>query len=294
MIGRTYRAAVATLLLAVAACNTRHPADVVSPAAPTPVPAPTPAPVPSPIPTAPLPVVALGIDFAPRAVIGGNPVTATATLVSRAPAGGAVLTLSSDDSSAIVPPTVMIPEGSDRANFPIATRAVSDDHSINIRASVAGSTAGNVLPVWSNPPTSLWYISSDSGDFVASGRVGHMTSPKATFTVNSFTHSTGFASLLVDAPAGDPSLFWLIDFSSADGSPLAVGVYDDPGGPTVHPGFNIGGYGHGCSTVNGRFEIREIQFGPDAKLTRLDVAFDQHCNNSPSTLHLELRFNATR
>ena len=39
-------------------------------------------------------------------------------------------------------------------------------------------------------------------------------------------------------------------------------------------------------------EVRDIQFGADSKVSRLDAIFEQHCNKSSSTLRGEIRYTA--
>ena len=72
--------------------------------------------------------------------VGGTVVTGTATLTSPAPAGGVVVTLSSDNTvAATVPPNVTVAGGSTTASFAVITYPVSTSQS-----AVLVGTAGGV------------------------------------------------------------------------------------------------------------------------------------------------------
>src|SRR5205814_10206347 len=70
------------------------------------------------------PATLLSLTRSPQAVTGGASSTGTATLNGAAPAGGAVATLQSNTSAAMVPASVTIPAGAKTATFTITTTPV--------------------------------------------------------------------------------------------------------------------------------------------------------------------------
>lgn len=81
-------------------------------------------------------------------VRGGNSVTGTVRLTAPAPAGGAVVSLTSSDTTvATVPATVTIAEGATSKDFTVTTRTVSSDHTVTISANYAGVTKTAALTV---------------------------------------------------------------------------------------------------------------------------------------------------
>jgi len=85
----------------------------------------------------------------------------------------------------------------------------------------------------------------------------------------------------------------LDSYSYPQGSPLVPGMYRDAqrshSSSTGHPGLAFGGDGAGCNTVNGAFEIHDINVTA-AGLQSLTVSFEQQCDSGPvldGCLHYE-------
>src|SRR5205823_4397321 len=79
------------------------------------------------------------IDLDVAEVIGGRLVTGRVTLPEPAPAGGAMVRLSSSDSrAAAVSPSIMVPAGQRTAAFPVTTFPVGTDRTVVITASFGG------------------------------------------------------------------------------------------------------------------------------------------------------------
>ncbi len=84
----------------------------------------------------------------PSAVIGGGPSTGTVMLTSAAPAGDAVVTLSSDDPNvATVPPSVTVLEGTTLATFAVDTVVVTAATPVTITATYGDDTRDTVLTI---------------------------------------------------------------------------------------------------------------------------------------------------
>ena len=85
----------------------------------------------------------------PKDVVGGDPSTGTATLSAVAPAGGFVVSLSSDNTAAAtVPPSVTVPAGATSANFPITTKAVPNSQSALIIGTDGSVTTYDIVTAW--------------------------------------------------------------------------------------------------------------------------------------------------
>jgi len=82
----------------------------------------------------PLPTVS-SLTLSPTGVIGGTPSTGTVTLSGPAPAGGAQVALSSNNSAASVPSSVIVPAGATSATFRVNTSIVLISTSATISAS---------------------------------------------------------------------------------------------------------------------------------------------------------------
>jgi hypothetical protein len=91
-------------------------------------------PAPSPPPTL------SSLTLNPTSVIGGTPSTGTVTLSGPAPAGGAIVALSSSNGAARVPSSVTVPAGATSASFTVNTSIVLLPTSATISASYNGTT----------------------------------------------------------------------------------------------------------------------------------------------------------
>jgi hypothetical protein len=105
-----------------------------------------------------------GIALNPASVVGGATSQGTASLTSAAPAGGAVVTLSSSNmSAATVPASVTIPAGAFSATFSVSTASVTASTSVTISGAFGGATRNATLtvtpPPAPPPPASLSSIS---------------------------------------------------------------------------------------------------------------------------------------
>jgi hypothetical protein len=94
-----------------------------------------------------------GIALNPGSVVGGNTSQGTASLTSAAPSGGAVVTLSSSNTSAAtVPTSVTIPAGAFSATFTVSTTSVTASTSATITGAFGGVTRSSTLTVTPPPP----------------------------------------------------------------------------------------------------------------------------------------------
>ena len=114
-----------------------------------------------PPPPPPSPAVTLSsLTLNPTTVVGGTQSsTGTVTLSGPAPAGGALVTLASNNSAASVPASVTISAGASSATFTVNTTPVTSSTSVTISASYGGATQSAGLTV-TPAPTPLPTVAS--------------------------------------------------------------------------------------------------------------------------------------
>lgn len=108
---------------------------------------PMPTPTPTPTPTSGMPLL-LSLSLNPSTVNGGVSSAGTVILSGAAPAGGAVVTLSSSDGTiAIVPSSVTVAAGTTSAGFTVNTNQVTATTSVTISGACGGVTKTVMLIV---------------------------------------------------------------------------------------------------------------------------------------------------
>jgi Subtilase family len=113
--------------------------------------APTPQPQPQPQGSA---TTLSSVTLNPTSVNGGNPSTGKVTLSGPAPSGGAVVSLSSSNTSAAaVPPSVTVVAGATSAAFQVTTVPSPNSVQVTISASSGGVTQTASLTVTPQPPS---------------------------------------------------------------------------------------------------------------------------------------------
>ncbi|MDX6533283.1 MAG: hypothetical protein QOF68_1027 [Gaiellales bacterium] len=128
------------------------------------------------------------LTLTPAGVVGGNTSQGTATLTSAAPSGGAVVTLSSSNTSrATVPASVTIAAGAASATFTAGTVAVTASRSVTITGAYGGTTRSATLTVTAPPAAPGLSAVSITPTSVAGG-----TSAQGTVTLTSAAPAGGF------------------------------------------------------------------------------------------------------
>jgi uncharacterized repeat protein (TIGR03803 family) len=98
--------------------------------------------------TPPATVTLSSLTLNPTRVSGGNKSTGTVTLTAAAPSGGAVVTVSSSNTSvATVPSSVTVQAGKTSASFTVSSQRVSSSTNVVISATYAGRTKNKTLTV---------------------------------------------------------------------------------------------------------------------------------------------------
>ena len=115
----------------------------------------------------PLSLTALGV--APGNVTGGTNATGTVTLSGPAPAGGALVTLSSNNAAASVPASVLVPAGATSASFDVQANTVTAFVTATLTATYGTipftQTARLIV---APPPTAPETVSIQKADYVVS------------------------------------------------------------------------------------------------------------------------------
>jgi hypothetical protein len=180
---------------------------------------------------APGPATLLAIGPASQDLIGGNSGRASVALVIPAPAGGGVVSLTTDNPSIIhVPATVTIPGGNSATSFAIGTSRVT-----------GLPTGGNVFATAGDVTKSIFV--NVSADPNAPPLLQSMTiSPSS---VSGGTNATGTVFLSSPAPAGGISVTLATSNANAARAP---GVVNVPAGQTS-ANFTITTFAVGNNTV---------------------------------------------
>ena len=93
------------------------------------------------------PALLQSVSVNPTSVVGGSPSTGTITLSQGAPAGGALVTLSTSSASSSLPDSVTVPAGATTVSFPITTSKVAADTSATISATTDGTVQTTTLAI---------------------------------------------------------------------------------------------------------------------------------------------------
>ena len=193
------------------------------------------------------PPTLLAIGPAGQDLIGGNPGRGSVALVIPAPAGGAVVNLTTDNPSVLhVPTSVAIGQGNSAVSFTIGTSAVSGlPTGGNVTASAGGVTKSIFVTVHPDPnaPPLLQSLSisptSVTGGTSATGTVFFSApAPSGGMSVTLSTSNAGVARApgIVNVPAGQTSAsFNLTTFAvSADTSATITASLDSARTATIN------------------------------------------------------------
>src|SRR4051794_25005404 len=154
-----------------------------------------------------------GFSVSPTDIVSGTSTQGTVQLVTSAPAGGGVVTLTSSNAAVLqVPPTVSVPAGNNSTSFPITTSATSVFTTVEVDATAGGVTRSAFVNLAAGP--------------TAPSLVSLTVTPTS---VPGGTHATGTVQLSSAAPSGGISVTLATGNSSAAQPPPIVTV---PAGQT--------------------------------------------------------------
>jgi hypothetical protein len=170
----------------------------------------------------------------PASVTGGGTATGTATLSAAAPAGGAQVTLSSNNAAVSVPPSVTVPAGATSATFSVTTSAVAAATAVAVSGSYGGATQGASLTVLPAVISSLGISpASVTGGNPASGSVTLNGPAPAGGAQVALSSNSGAASVpsSVTVPAGAASASFSVTTNPV-GTAAAATISGSYGGVT--------------------------------------------------------------
>jgi hypothetical protein len=130
------------------------------------------------------------LTLTPTSVTGGTTSQGTVTLTSAAPTGGAVVSLSSSNTTvATIPASVTVSAGTTSANFTVTTSSVTTSTAVSISGSYGGTTRSATLTV--TPPAANVTLT-----VTATGRSGErvMSSPAGINVTVGSTAAASFAT----------------------------------------------------------------------------------------------------
>ncbi len=161
------------------------------------------------------------LTISPSTISGGAQPQGIVMLNGQAPAGGAVVTLTSNSPSVSPPASVVVDAGSFSASFPIPTNAVAANTTATVTASYGGASAqGQVTLTPQQPPSSL------------------------TLSPTSITGQGGnsFATVTVASPSSTDQILQV-----ASSNPAVASV---PNGVMIPAGSTTGGFNISTSSVS--------------------------------------------
>ncbi|HET6384310.1 MAG TPA: hypothetical protein VFJ58_13030, partial [Armatimonadota bacterium] len=128
------------------------------------------------------------INFTANSVQGGQPITGTIVLNGVAGTGGAVVNLTSNSTSAVVPASFTIPAGQSSGTFQVTTSAVTANTPVVITSNFNGSSQTFTLTLTPGPVSGTPSVSTIT--FALAGGIGGQTAT-GTITLNSAAPAGG-------------------------------------------------------------------------------------------------------
>jgi len=146
-----------------------------------------------------LPPVPSAVQLSPAGVFGSTPSSATIVLNGKAAGGGRLLTLTSSSASASLPPSVLVPAGTDRQAVPIATQAVSQSQLVivtaaTVRQATTQTTVGD---------GSVRTITDGTSNTILAGESAGAASASATLSLFPFPQLVALSATPTTLTGGD-------------------------------------------------------------------------------------------
>ncbi|MFD5825249.1 hypothetical protein [Lentzea sp. NPDC060358] len=120
-------------------------------------------------------------------------------------------------------------------------------------------------------------FSGDPGDWITGGgSYKYSEAAGDDLTVQASANRT-FLSVGIEGANGD---WWSVELAAPQNDVLSAKTYENAHRYPFQgtgPGLDLSGNGRGCNQLTGEFTIREISWGPQGYLQKLDASFVQHC-----------------
>lgn len=164
------------------------------------------------------------VTVSPTAVVGGASATGSVTLSKKAGSNGAVVSLSSANTTATVPSSVTVPSGSTSATFTVSTTPVAANATATIKAKLGTSTESGSFTVDAPTLTALTLgASSATGASIVTGTVTIGSAAPTVGISVSLSSSSGSASVpsIVTVAAGNTSASFSVSTKAVTASATA-------------------------------------------------------------------------
>jgi len=151
-------------------------------------------------------------------------------------------------------------------------------------------------------PTIRLETTSEADDFIGGGRPRLYTEKTGVLFVNTTDRSTpgqvDFAEFFLQPVGPEYNKWFLLMVGTRQlGHELEIGRYVDAERASFatagHPGLDVSDDGVGCNTISGIFEISDVSISPDKVLQRLDMTFEQRCENATGLLRGRFAYDAS-
>jgi hypothetical protein len=153
---------------------------------------------------------------------------------------------------------------------------------MNICCASGGPSAKDASPATLRMTGTL-SLSGDPGEFVTSGKTWTLKSPTQPVQLNQYGPGDISISFGREEAEFDAS------FSTDSGKRFEVKSYTAAErygmGSGGHAGIEITGDGHGCNEIVGSFNVTDLQYTPDGKISRFAATFVQRCDDSKASAH---------
>jgi hypothetical protein len=137
-------------------------------------------------------------------------------------------------------------------------------------------------------PDNSAVLLASPGEFVTSGL------PHEYDDLNSALTLTGTSGDVTLHAAGTDGSTFSLEFAAKPGSLLQPGVYKNVERASFRnanrAGMEITGNGHGCNTITGWFEVKDIAVDSNSQVQRLQVLYEQHCEGAAAAVFGEVRW----
>jgi hypothetical protein len=179
----------------------------------------------------------------PPSVVGSVSSIGTVYLVGIAPTGGAVATLTSNNSLAVVPPSVTVPQGGTSGAFTVTTTAVSSKTTATLTATYGGAKLSSVLTLTAEIPSTLTFNSTTPFGGTSTTGTVTMAAPAPVTTVVTLAVTSGGSAVAsipssVTVPMGSSTATFNVVTNAVTAS-TAVKVSASSNGTTVTGTFTV-------------------------------------------------------
>ena len=138
---------------------------------------------------------------------------------------------------------------------------------------------------------SFIFFNSEKDDYIGQGETRVWAS--GSFSSNSTQDKPNVVSINFTSDEN----WWNLDFAAPENQTLSVGSYTNatryPFQESNENGLSVSGSGRGCNTLEGQFEVLEISYDADGKLSSFAATFEQHCEKADPALFGTVSFNSS-